>query len=604
MRNSRLGAYIVRRETDWLAAAWLLTIAVLYLWHLGDAPLMNPNEAQYAQIPREMLLRGEWITPYLDGARYLDKPPLAYWLGTLIFMIGGVSAASARLMSALPMLVQALVVYLLGKRAFGRYAGLLSLLVFSTFVSSYLYARNLMSDSLFACCLTVALACFHRALTDPRAGLWAWAAGSVAVSLAVMTKGFAGLILPVLALALVQLWLPWFATRRVVAVCAAVLLVTVLPWHLVVAWRHPGFLLSYVGNEQVMRFFDLRFPKDYYTLPCWLYLVIVLAFTFPWVFFVPAALRHAWRCRLLPSVSVSCRVFLCWSIVMIGFFAMSWAREPVYALPCYSALALLIGKLFVDVASRRYGAGERHFVELGIAALIPGFAAFAAVLPIAIEHLHRIGDFVSLQAPAIGSACAAVALATIAFLLARRRHIVAAIALVALLTIPILALVGDALAIVATVKSSLSIGTVLAERARPQDIIAMQSPADHEYENAAGLAFYGGGRVRLIRLPETPPLFWPLPAEQDFFLAKDDLEHTWASSKGVFLVGSALFVDSLQLPSVCWLMRHDKQWLVWNGHGSGIPDGPGLDASCKERPQPQLPGLGQYARSAPHTSHH
>src|SRR5207237_6926698 len=92
----------------------VIVLPALLLYGTLGFPLFEPDEGRYAEIPREMLARGEWVMPYLQGEPYLDKPPLLYWLVVLSYKLFGVHAWSARLVPALALHGCIVVTYLLG----------------------------------------------------------------------------------------------------------------------------------------------------------------------------------------------------------------------------------------------------------------------------------------------------------------------------------------------------------------------------------------------------------------------------------------------------------------------------------------------------------
>src|SRR5947208_2973944 len=80
-----------------LDAALLLGLLILMTHGIGGYALYEPHEAHFAGVAREMLLRGDWITPYLNGDHYLNKPPLLYWIIALSYSIFGIGEFAARL---------------------------------------------------------------------------------------------------------------------------------------------------------------------------------------------------------------------------------------------------------------------------------------------------------------------------------------------------------------------------------------------------------------------------------------------------------------------------------------------------------------------------
>src|SRR6201997_1417855 len=86
-RQVRVG---VARWVPWLllAIGWFATIQV--------RPMLDPDEGRYAEIPREMLARGDWITPRFNDLKYFEKPPLQYWATATVYALFGQSEWSSR----------------------------------------------------------------------------------------------------------------------------------------------------------------------------------------------------------------------------------------------------------------------------------------------------------------------------------------------------------------------------------------------------------------------------------------------------------------------------------------------------------------------------
>src|SRR5271154_2476862 len=100
-----------------------LLFGVLLLWRLGSAPLLNPDEGRYAEVPREMVASGDWVTPRLDGVPYFEKPPLGYWVIAACEDFLGSSEWSVRVCPAVFALGGILATYWAGCRIYGRDAG-------------------------------------------------------------------------------------------------------------------------------------------------------------------------------------------------------------------------------------------------------------------------------------------------------------------------------------------------------------------------------------------------------------------------------------------------------------------------------------------------
>src|SRR5499427_2404034 len=174
-----------------LAAAWCATMPL--------RPMLDPDEGRYAEIPREMLASGDWLTPRLNGYKYFEKPPLQYWATAASFAAFGTNEWAARIWPGLTGFLGVLLVFWAGNRLLGPPAGLLGAAVTA---SSFLYAviGHLLTLDM-ALSVFMSAAVFGFAVSQAKAGdarrrrmmLLAWGA----MALAVLTKGLAGAILPV-----------------------------------------------------------------------------------------------------------------------------------------------------------------------------------------------------------------------------------------------------------------------------------------------------------------------------------------------------------------------------------------------------------------------
>src|SRR5262249_21928264 len=106
----------------WRGLLILIVLPAVLLYVCISFPLFEPDEGRYAEIPRAMMVRGEWVVPYLQGEPYLDKPPLLYWLVTASYWVFGTHIWAARLVPALAIHLCVLLTYLLGRRSLGERA--------------------------------------------------------------------------------------------------------------------------------------------------------------------------------------------------------------------------------------------------------------------------------------------------------------------------------------------------------------------------------------------------------------------------------------------------------------------------------------------------
>ena len=345
----------------------VLAAAAVYCGTMISPPsLMDDVDAVQAQIARNMLRSGDWVTARLDGIPYLEKAPLIYWLIGGCFKLFGAYDWVARIPVALSTVLLCWITAAFGGWAFGRRAGTLAGVVMATSVGLFLFTRILIPDVMLTAAVALAMWAFLRALDErePHPRRWAMAlAASLGVGM--LLKSTVGVLFPVAA-ALIYLGLTGQLFSRTVwrrlrpFSGAAVALLIAAPWHVLATLRNPpyfdftlrslpgqyhGFLWFYFMNEQVLRFLNLRYPRDYDTVPLAYFWLFHLLWLFPWSVYLPAVVKlrfrpvdRAGRARLLA---------LCWIGFVLVFFSFSTTQE-YYSMPCYPALALLLGAAMAD----------------------------------------------------------------------------------------------------------------------------------------------------------------------------------------------------------------------------------------------------------------
>ncbi len=335
---------------------------------------MDDVDAVQAQIARNMLASGDWVTARIDGVAYLEKAPLVYWVIALSYKIFGASDWAARIPIALSAIALGWLTAAFGTWAFGKRAGFYAGLCMSTCVGLFLFTRILIPDVMLMFTIALAMWAFLRAIDEeePHPRRWAFLlAASLGVGL--LLKSLIGVVFPAGAavgyLTFTRQLFSWSVWKRLRPFSGiAVVLLIAAPWHILAILRNPpyfdftlhsspgeyhGFFWFFFMNEQVLRFLDLRYPRDYNTVPRIYFWLFHLLWLFPWSVYFPAAARlsyrptdRAGRARLLA---------LCWTGFLLIFFTFSTTQE-YYSMPCYPALALLLGSaMATEVAWVRYG---------------------------------------------------------------------------------------------------------------------------------------------------------------------------------------------------------------------------------------------------------
>ena len=322
---------------------------------------MDDVDAVQAQIARNMLDSGDWVIAHLDGVPYIEKSPLIYWLIAISYRIFGVHDWSARIPVAFAAVLLAWVVYRYGRWAFGERAGYYAGLVIATCVGLFLFTRIQIPDVMLTLSTCLAYWAFQRATDLEESHSKRWAAGLAAsLGVGVMLKGLIALVVPaggifVYLLLTRQLFSREIWRRLHLALGAAIFLAIAAPWHVVATLRMPpylnftmhsgpgeyhGFFWFYFMNEHVLRFLNLRYPRDYNTVPRPAFLGLHLLWLFPWSVYFPAVGRLNFK--PLDRGGQTRLLALCWTGFLLLFFTFSTTQE-YYSMPIYPALALLLG---------------------------------------------------------------------------------------------------------------------------------------------------------------------------------------------------------------------------------------------------------------------
>lgn len=344
-------SYIRRHQWIWIVLLW----AVVYIPGMFSPPLMDDADSIHAEAAREMTVRHDWSTLYIDGVRYLEKAPLMYWGMATGYTLFGPKDWAARLPLALGVLALLLATYSLGKRTLGERAGFWAAVILTVSVGPYIFTRFLIPEMLVGLWLTLGFDFFLRTLQQEppsRSSCWGLAATA---GLDVLTKGLIGIVFPAAVIFLFLLLtgrLKHLLRMRLVS-STLILLAIAAPWHIWAAIKNPaagssrGFLWFYFVNEHFLRYLGKRIPKDYDTVPLAIFWGLMLVWLFPWAAFLFQALRrvpHRWsqlRSRMTPRQD-ALLLYAIWAAVILVFFSFS-TRQEYYTIPALPGLALLVG---------------------------------------------------------------------------------------------------------------------------------------------------------------------------------------------------------------------------------------------------------------------
>jgi 4-amino-4-deoxy-L-arabinose transferase-like glycosyltransferase len=570
----------LRRTRLILISIWF---ALYSSFTLLTPPLLDDADSVHSEVAREMLLRHDWTTLYANGIRYLEKAPLLYWSMAASMKIFGPETAAARLPLAFTVLALALVLESFSRRAFGSpeqpgsgtRAGLYAAIILLTSFGIFIFTRITIPDAMVCLWLTLAIYCFwltEQQTAPSPAPCYGFAA---ACALGVLTKGLIGLVFPIAIVAIHLLITrgPGGALRRILRfhpiTSTAIFLLIAAPWHILIGLANPtqghpgnitfthghwsvpqptdgkvhGWFWFYFINEHVLRYLNLRVPRDYDTVPLLLFWGLILIWLMPWSAFLFNAIAsvrastvlaasplfkhwHWLQDRVNPIGEIThldpeenTRLLLgIWAAVPLLFFSLS-TRQEYYVLPALPALILLIAAWLDEEAREAESftipspfvtAGQRIAVVMlalgSIAALAAGFFIVHSQPPSPNTDLATLlkqnpgdyalsfGHFLDLNAQAMGAfrtplLLTAIALfgSTLASWLLRRSYRphaanlwLAAGAFLFLLAAHL------GLQVFSPVLTSKQLADAIAPNLKPNDIIVIHG----EYESGSTLGFY------------------------------------------------------------------------------------------------------------------
>lgn len=358
------------RRALWIAAAAVLLVAS----DLGARILATNDEARFALLAQDVLARGDWLHPMLNGSPYYNKPPLQAWLiAAVSWPTGTVTALSAVLPSALAAVGAALLVWGLGRTLFGTDAARAAALAFMTMQGVFLHARLPLPDMLTTALIVASLWAYAVAL---RRGGPSWWAFYALVGGAFWTKGPAGFLsLPVAIvdgiLRFGRGW--WWATRLLPGLLVVAVLVA--PWFVVGLIANAGAVRDAVVGDQMLWFSPAA--------PTFASVVVpfqnLASIAFPWVLVFPLVVAQALRAVRGRGTERDHVVFLlAWMIVTFLVIGVSRQQRLRYYLPLAPPVALLIGWWYAgSVVKRR---ADRRLPWWVYFALAAGLAVLTLVV--------------------------------------------------------------------------------------------------------------------------------------------------------------------------------------------------------------------------------
>ncbi len=526
------------RDLWWLAVLF----GLLFAFRLGSYPLGAGDEGRYAEIPREMIASGDWVTPRLNGVVYFEKPPLVYWVVASSMSLFGQNEWAVRAVPALFALGGVLLTYAAARRLHGRDAGVISAVVLGTSLLYFALAHIVLLDMAMAVLMSATLFCFILGVRESPGWRrrWFFYGLYVSAALATLTKGLIGFLVTG---AVMFLWLlvfnQWKRLRPLYLPTGLLLFLAVAgPWHVLAALHNETWAYRYFVFEHWLRFTT---PAASRPGPWYYYIGVILAGLIPWVGFLWPALREGLRGGWAARDKQADRWFLVtWVVFIFLFFSKSHSKLVPYILPVFPALAVLIGAWLAQVRA----AGNPAQLRLGLRvfSFISGMLAIALCMVVLRPTLVRGLDpsqALVLRPIAFLMAGALVAGGILAPAFARLRGVG-----VALTTMVVAMMVFQAVLLFAAPvlnkPSSKALALMVKAEAQPGDRVVHYHAFFHEF------TFYAGRVVDLVDYKDEIELEEDAAARASGrFINEAEFRHRWAGPVRLWVVARRRDVKEL-----------------------------------------------------------
>jgi 4-amino-4-deoxy-L-arabinose transferase-like glycosyltransferase len=557
----------------------ILLSAVLYLFTTTDRGVIDYDEGYYAGAAKGMAESGNWVTPYVNGIRFLEKPPFLYWMTAASFKVFGINEFALRLPTALAVIALVWIVMLAAQRIADKRTALIAGLSTAFSAGTYIFTRETLHDIWLVLFVALAMYAFVDWYTDPAHSLRRVLLFYVATAGAFMCKSLIGVAFPVgivVVFFLLSHERPKWGTLHVLPGLLLFLGLTA-PWHWLAASQNRGFLDFFFLGEQILRFVGKREPPVLWSLPLATFWALILVWLFPWTAFLPAAIAES-RKPGNPNPRVLLILTLAWAGVILGFFSISNRLEH-YAFPAFPALSLFIAATLSRSESKWMLWAFRGLAILGILVLVAGIGVgvwivaghgLAATSTGPTNRLDETDFSILAEMPAVilsdllKPAAAAVIAFSIGFCAAlwfetRRRRLQAVLCLAGVMMV-VCGAIHWSFHICEDLISSKKFAITIAREARSGDRLVVMD----DYESANSLNFYEPLPVEIcdgIAYALVPGMKYPDAPR--IILTRQEFQTVWLSAQRVFALVPKSKIEGLR-PDGIEVMRVLHRVLIKN----------------------------------------
>ena len=496
---------------------------------------LSQAEAYFALVPAEMLAAGRWMALTLNGAPFLDKPHLLFWLNLMAFEIFGVSDWAARLPTLALTLGEIWLTFRLGCLLMNPRAAWLGGFILLSSAGFFYLHLELFADHLITVSLLLALYFLVRGLRDSRSK-WGWLF-YLSMGIGFMGKGIIGLGFP-LVIGLIYAWylgqLRGFRRLLLHPGGLALLALIILPWFLAMENAYPGFLRHYFIDEHLLRLLGRRQPGGVSTISIpllWFFLGIWLL---PWIFLLPQALPLYFKTTRLDEPHKAKMLLIIWPAVVMTVFTLSSNRIEYYSLPALPPLALILGwRVDRYLTSPKDRSLPLALLAMALLAMTSTFFMLFLQNLCVGNRREFVGIFPAMQPVVRQTIMITLPLCLLGVLGGWRRRYLALIAY-GMVALSLLFITFQALSAIIPVQSDKLPGEYVRRHAAPGDLVIMEN-----FEEAvlgASFAFYSHHLILMVQRSGLPRFLYPVKPQENFLISPSRLKELWYGPQRVFLL--------------------------------------------------------------------
>lgn len=349
----------IKKHGDLFTFLGLLIVCYfIFFFNIGNYPLMDVDETRYVSMARDMFHCKDFLTLYLNGEFFFEKPPLYFWGECLSFAIfGKVTEFTARFPVALYGTLSTLLLYFTGKKIVSRRFGVISALILATTLEFVILAKFAILDIVVTTCVGFSVMFgFLTQFVQDKNKKYMWWLFYIFSGLAVMAKGIPGFVVPFAVMFFVTIANKTFKQvfkPQYILPGFLLFFLIVLPWHLIMFKIHdPLFFHEYIIKHHIERF--LNSNEINREQPFYFYILTVLWGLVPWIFsaiavgitklksikkFNVTELSNPQKYLLFNAIAF---------VVTMLFFSSSSTKLITYILPVYFFTACILGFVWED----------------------------------------------------------------------------------------------------------------------------------------------------------------------------------------------------------------------------------------------------------------